>query len=193
MAKRSVSGNRWRVGVAFSLPLIVGLCALTVYPVVSSFWFSVTDRSIFTPPTPRWVGAGNYKEMLAEPRFWLSVGNTAYFSMFSVPLGIIVGLMLALLLNLKVKGLAFFSNDVFSAEHRAIDRDVRAVGADFESGSRAAEFVSAVFACTGELAARMAGERGMEQGGVDFDERVGMRRRDGAVSGGAAGCADGFV
>ncbi len=111
MRRGGLNDNRWKVGVAFSMPLIVGLCALTAFPVISSFWFSLTEYPIFDPP--RWVGAGNYAEMLKEPRFWVSAGNTAYFSFFSVPLGIIVGLLLALLLNLKVKGLAFFRTMFF--------------------------------------------------------------------------------
>src|SRR6266446_6451143 len=106
MAKRRLSGNRWPVGVAFSLPLIAGLCALTIYPVSASFYFSLTEYPIFDPP--RWVGLANYREMLSEPRFWGSVWNTLFYAIFAVPLGIVAGLMLALLLNLKVKGMAFY-------------------------------------------------------------------------------------
>jgi len=109
--RRFSSENRWPVGVAFSLPLIVGLCALTLFPVLSSFYFSLTEYPIFDPP--RWIGIDNYKEMLAEPRFWQSVWNTTFYAMFAVPLGILVGLLLALLLNLKVKGMAFYRTMFF--------------------------------------------------------------------------------
>src|SRR5438045_3419122 len=98
--------NRWPIGLAFSLPLIVGLLALTIYPVASSFYFSLCDYPINF--SPRFIGMANYSEMLRDRRFWLSMWNTAYFAIFAVPLGMIVGLALALLLNVKVKGMAFY-------------------------------------------------------------------------------------
>src|SRR5262245_17483173 len=97
------SSNRWRVGVAFSMPLIVGLASLTLFPVAASFYFSLTDYPIFDPP--RWLGLANYRELIGDSRFWLSVWNTFYFALFAVPLGMLLGLSLALLLNLKVGGL----------------------------------------------------------------------------------------
>src|SRR3954469_13317797 len=105
--------NRWPIGVAFTLPLIAGLLVLTIYPVVSSFYFSLCDYPTINPsgpeaPTPTFIGVGNYNEMLHDPRFWLSLWNTAYFAIFAVPLGMVVGLLLALLLNLNVKGMAFY-------------------------------------------------------------------------------------
>jgi multiple sugar transport system permease protein len=103
--------NRWPIGVAFCAPLIVGLCAMTVYPVIASFYYSLTDYPIFDPP--QWAGLSNYRELLGDPRFWLSVGNTAYFAMMAVPLGMLVGLLLALLLNLKVRGMAFYRTMFF--------------------------------------------------------------------------------
>lgn len=103
--------NRWPVGLAFCMPLIVGLCCLMIYPVCASFYFSLTDYPIFDPP--KWVGLGNYAELVRDPRFWLSVWNTTYFAFFAVPLGMTVGLGLALLLNLKVKGLAFYRTMFF--------------------------------------------------------------------------------
>ncbi|HWB54915.1 MAG TPA: sugar ABC transporter permease [Tepidisphaeraceae bacterium] len=108
---RSHSGNRWRVGLAFCLPLIIGLTGLMAFPVLASFYFSLTSYPIFDPP--RWIGLTNYGEMLQSPRFWLSVWNTAYYATFAVPLGIMVGLLLALLLNLKVRGQAFFRTMFF--------------------------------------------------------------------------------
>jgi len=103
--------NRWPVGVAFCLPLIVGLGCLMIYPVFASFYFSLTDYPIFDPP--KWVGLDNYAELIRDPRFWLGIWNTAYFALLAVPLGMLAGLMLALLLNLKVRGLAFYRTMFF--------------------------------------------------------------------------------
>lgn len=98
--------NRWPVGLAFSLPLVVGLLVFTAYPVGMSLYYSMCSYPIFSPPRP--IGLANYRELFHDPRFWLSVWNTVYYALAAVPLGMIVGLLLALLLNLKVKGLAFY-------------------------------------------------------------------------------------
>src|SRR4051812_23553769 len=106
-----LTATRWRIGVAFSLPLIIGLAAFTLFPVLSSLYFSLTDYPIFDPP--KWIGIGNFRELFTDGRFWLSVWNTFYFVLFAVPMGMLVGLCLALLLNLKVRGLAFYRTMFF--------------------------------------------------------------------------------
>jgi len=103
--------NRWPIGIAFCLPLIVGLASLTIYPIIASLYYSLTDYPIFGRPV--WLGLANYRELVTDPRVWLSLWNTAYFAIFAVPLGMFCGLMLALLLNLKVKGLAFYRTMFF--------------------------------------------------------------------------------
>ncbi len=108
---RSSRENRWPVGLAFCLPLLVGLLAFTAYPVGMSLYYSLCHYSIFS--RPRWAGLRNYQNLMHDPRFWLSVWNTAYYAIFAVPLGIFAGLILALLLNLKIKGMAFFRTMFF--------------------------------------------------------------------------------
>lgn len=103
--------NRWKVGIAFSSPLIIGLLTLTLIPVAASFYFSLTDHQIFH--AGRWVGISNYRELAGDARFWLSMWNTFYFALFAVPLGMLIGLGLALLLNLKVRGLAVYRTMFF--------------------------------------------------------------------------------
>src|SRR2546423_11805933 len=94
---KTLSDNRWPIGIAFCLPLIVGLLSLTIYPVASSFYFSLCDYPINF--SPRFIGLANYQEMLRDPRFWLSLWNTAYFAIFAVPLGMAAGLALVILLD----------------------------------------------------------------------------------------------
>jgi multiple sugar transport system permease protein len=106
-----LQSNRWTVGVAFCLPLILGLLCLTVFPVGASLFFSLTDYPIFD--APKWRGPGNYGELLRDPRVWLSLWNTAYFAIFAVPLGMFAGLVLALLLNLRIRGMAFYRTMFF--------------------------------------------------------------------------------
>ncbi len=103
---RNARLRRWPVGLAFSLPLVIGLLMFTAYPVGMSLYYSLCSYPIFSPP--RLIGLANYQELLRDPRFWLSLWNTFYYALAAVPLGMVAGLLLALLLNLKVKGLAFY-------------------------------------------------------------------------------------
>jgi multiple sugar transport system permease protein len=83
------------------------LLVFTAYPMIASFFFSMTRYNVLTPP--QWVGLQNFSTMFSnDPLYWTSVSNTAYYVFFSVPLGLMVGLILALLLNQKVKGIGFF-------------------------------------------------------------------------------------
>jgi multiple sugar transport system permease protein len=62
---------------------------------------------------PRWVGLDNYLELVTEdPLFWKSLGNTM-FMMIGVPLGLVVGLAIALLLNRAVRGVALYRTIYF--------------------------------------------------------------------------------
>ena len=98
--------SRTFTGLAFCSPLIFGLVAFTILPVLASFWFSLCNYPILDPP--RFVGASNYVELARDDRFWHSVRNTFTYVLLAVPLGMIVGLGLALLLNQKVSGIKVF-------------------------------------------------------------------------------------
>jgi len=94
-------------GVLFALPAILGLLIFTVGPIIASLYFSFTYYDILSPP--RWVGFGNYKEILTEDTYFgKTLYNTAYYAFLSVPLQMIVALVMALLLNQKIRGLAFY-------------------------------------------------------------------------------------
>lgn len=98
-------------GLAFCAPLIVGLIVFTILPVISSFWFSLCNYPILSPP--RFVGAANYVELTTDEQFWRSVRNTFTYVLAAVPLGMAVGLGLALLLNQKVAGIKVFRTMFF--------------------------------------------------------------------------------
>jgi len=86
-------------------PWIVGFTVFTLGPMVASLVFSFTDYSIIKPA--HFVGLDNYIKMLFQDyRFWHSLKVTLTFAIFAIPLGLVFGLLLALLLNTKVPGLA---------------------------------------------------------------------------------------
>jgi multiple sugar transport system permease protein len=94
-------------GYLFVLPWIFSLLVFTAYPVIAAFYFSFTDYNIVQPP--EWVGLENYRKMFVDdPAFWKGVRNSAYYALVSVPLGLAASLGLALLLNLRAKGIGFY-------------------------------------------------------------------------------------
>ncbi len=96
-----------RAGVLFVVPWLLSLLIFTSYPVLAAFYLSFTDYNIVQPP--RWVGLQNYHTMfMADPAFWKSVGNSAYYALISVPLGLIISLGLALIMNMGVKGIGVY-------------------------------------------------------------------------------------
>jgi multiple sugar transport system permease protein len=89
------------------MPWLLGLLIFTAYPFISGFYYSLTQFDALTPAV--WVGLGNYYEVFFDDElFWLAVGNTAFYVALSVLPGVILGLLLALLLNQKVKGITVF-------------------------------------------------------------------------------------
>jgi multiple sugar transport system permease protein len=93
-------------GLAFTSLWIVGLSVFTAYPVLASLYYSFCDYSILKSAV--WSGLENYQELFHDDLFWKSLANTLIYTALSVPLGTIVALALALLLNCEVRGKSLF-------------------------------------------------------------------------------------
>ena len=93
-------------GYTFILPWVLGFLLFTMGPMLAGFFLSLTEYTILAPP--RWVGLGNYSYILRDPLVSKSVYNTVYYVVLAIPLTLVVGLLLALLLNEKVKGMPLF-------------------------------------------------------------------------------------
>ncbi len=94
-------------GYLFILPVVLGLLIFTIGPMIASLYFSFTRFPILS--SPEWIGLRNYVTMFtAERYFWQSVRVTATYAVTSVPLGIIGAFLLAMLLDQRIKGIAFF-------------------------------------------------------------------------------------
>lgn len=94
-------------GVVFALPWIVGFLLLTAFPFLYSLYLSLTNASTSSLLT-EWRGAANFIAILTDPEFWRSSLYTVQFVLISVPMSLLFALMLALLLNVKVKGSKVF-------------------------------------------------------------------------------------
>lgn len=98
-------------GWLFASPWVIGLIMFFAVPLVSSIYFSFTTYSILQPG--EFIGLENYKELFSDDLFWKSIYNTIYFAVFFVPLSIIFGVALAMMLNMKVKGMAVYRTIYF--------------------------------------------------------------------------------
>lgn len=86
-------------------PWLVGFLVFTVGPLLASFFYSFTDYDVIQPPA--WVGLTNYVNLFRnDALFWTSLWNTLVYTVLSVPLGVVFGLIVALLLNQRVRGIA---------------------------------------------------------------------------------------
>jgi multiple sugar transport system permease protein len=96
-----------RTGLLFISPWLVGFLAFILYPALASLYYSFTNFKIRLEP--QWIGLSNYQELLRDPLFWKSLGNTLYLTLIAVPLAVLVALSIALLLNRKeIRGIGVF-------------------------------------------------------------------------------------
>lgn len=105
-AARSREIRSAAIGIAFASPWIIGLLAFFVYPIAASLYYSLTDYNVLQPPV--WIGLQNYTTLFgSDPLFGTSIANTAIFDAMVIPLSTVFAIALALLLNMKVKFLAY--------------------------------------------------------------------------------------
>lgn len=84
----------------YLFPSLLLLGILMLYPMITVISYSVMDNVIMNK-NPRFIGLGNYKMILEDPTFHISLANTLYFTIVSVIFHLVIGLCFALLLNTK--------------------------------------------------------------------------------------------
>lgn len=90
----------------FISPWILGVLIFQAYPILDSFYHSFTIYDVFQPS--KWIGLRNYRNLFENNYTRMALMNTLLYVGVSVPGGLAVGLLQALLLNVKVKGLQLF-------------------------------------------------------------------------------------
>lgn len=88
------------------LPAVVFMGVFTVYPILKTFYLSFNKYNLGMK-TPKFIGFENYISIFKSEIFWKVLGNTFYFSAITVIPSIIIGLLLALLVNRKNKSTGF--------------------------------------------------------------------------------------
>lgn len=95
------------IGYLFASPWIIGLIVFGAFPILASFYISFTTYDMISPP--RFIGIENYMILFFNDNlFWASLGNTVYHVLIAIPLGMTVGITLALLLNAKIRGISIY-------------------------------------------------------------------------------------
>lgn len=95
--------NEFLWGWAFILPTMIGLIVLNIYPIIKTIYESFFKTGDFGRGNI-FVGVSNYQKVLIDPVVWQSLLNTFKYAIVEVPLSLIIALVLAVLLNRKMKG-----------------------------------------------------------------------------------------
>ena len=104
----------WRnalIGWSFILPNLIGFVLITLVPVIAAFALSFADWDGYNPP--QWIGLQNFRRLLHDDSTMTALRNTVYYAAGHVPLTLFASLGLALLLNRKMPGVAFFRTVAF--------------------------------------------------------------------------------
>ncbi len=99
-------GRDWKLGYVFVLPLVLILVALVAYPFFTGIALSFQNKTI--GGSARWVGTSNYQELLWGDQyssvFWNSVRVSAIYTVVSVALKLVIGMLMALMVNEQFRG-----------------------------------------------------------------------------------------
>ncbi len=91
--KKSVNRRYMLIGLLFLLPAVVIYLLFMAYPLCRTFFLSLTDWSGFGDANV--IGLQNFSNIMSDSTFWMSLGNTLYFAIFSAVFSVVLGLLLA--------------------------------------------------------------------------------------------------
>jgi ABC-type sugar transport system permease subunit len=107
------------LGVLFSLPAIALMFTFLILPVILAFIYSLMNYNMLNPDAKTFTGLDNYIRLFQDEIFFTALKNTLYFTVLVVPLQCGVALLLAILVNKKVKvasiGRVFFFSPVVTS------------------------------------------------------------------------------
>ncbi|RYG42106.1 sugar ABC transporter permease [bacterium] len=98
-------------GLMFASPWLVGFLIFLAYPLLASMYFSFCDYSVLKDPV--WIGADNYRDLFRDELFWTALKNTLLYAVIALPAGMVTSIILAMLLNAKVRGMPIYRTIFF--------------------------------------------------------------------------------
>ena len=108
---QGISNNQKAAGLVFILPAVLGIFIFIVIPVICSFGLSFVKWDLLNPV--KFVGLQNYREIFTEPLFFKILLNTVVFAGATSIFGVIIPLVLAAILNTKIRGSEFYKTVYF--------------------------------------------------------------------------------
>jgi len=118
-SKEKLSGRKRDeriAGYVFSLPAVVLLIVFLGVPIIYTVYYSVFQYQVMRPNDILFIGLENYKKLISDSDFWVSLKNTFYFTVVVVPVQCILALLLAMLVSKKFKGVSIFRTMYFSPQ-----------------------------------------------------------------------------
>ncbi|MGH2412080.1 MAG: carbohydrate ABC transporter permease [Chloroflexota bacterium] len=110
-ARRRAPWRKHLPAYLFLLPNFLGVLVFIAFPVLFALYMSLTNWDGIT--TPKFLGLGNFHDLIQDQVFWYGVRNTFIYTFITVPGGVVLGLGAALLLYQKVRGLSLFRAAMF--------------------------------------------------------------------------------
>ncbi|HEX3813925.1 MAG TPA: sugar ABC transporter permease [Mycobacteriales bacterium] len=108
---RSAQRRETLAGYGFLTPVLLGLLFWTLIPMVLSLYYSFTRYDL--PHSPHFNGGSNYTALFGDPTFYNSLKVTVIFAVVSVPLSLLIGLLIAVMLNQRVPGMRIFRTLIY--------------------------------------------------------------------------------
>ncbi len=105
---RRIKARTWEsiAGYGFLSPFVLGFSIFTVIPMVATLFMSFTDWNLFDAPS--FIGFENYMDLFEDKVFWQSMKATLLYCTGGVILPLVAALLIALLLNQRIRCRAFF-------------------------------------------------------------------------------------
>lgn len=111
--RRGAQRGETLAGLLMASPAVILLLVFFVVPVVLMFGLAFTNARLISPRPPEMVGFDNFATLFGDSVFWASLRNTAYFAVVVVPVQAGLALVLALLVNARMRGTNFFRTVYF--------------------------------------------------------------------------------
>ncbi|MBF2036529.1 MAG: sugar ABC transporter permease [Leptolyngbyaceae cyanobacterium T60_A2020_046] len=107
---KGVPAVPWRIltPYLFLAPAMVVLGLTVFWPALQALYLSFTSYGFDVTQPPVWIGLGNFQTLLRDRTFWLTVKNTLLYLIGVVPILAIAPLLLAILVNRRLRGIRWF-------------------------------------------------------------------------------------
>ena len=108
-SKRAVNECAWAYFMI--APTLIGLLILNIIPAAKTFILSFQKTGAFGETS--WVGFSNYMRLFKDPMVFQAIGNTLKYTIIVVPITVVLSLIVAVLLNKKIKGVSLYRTIYF--------------------------------------------------------------------------------